>query len=1186
MEGYYNKNDDSLKFILDLVRQYSPASKEENVELIRRVRMGDMKARELIICKNIYLVLKVLNKYKKKTQTFQKADLLQEGFLGLLKAIEGYDENLGSFYTYAMKAIYTAMIKSVRDNDNIISRSHIQIISKRKYRDYIIDLKSKGLPIPDDETIKKDLGISSEMLRNIRNDENFDTKSFSDLLSLNSEENNTLEETVGALDKGYDSLIDALVDEGISAFLKINYSKFEYYVLYTRFLTDEYMNGSEVARTLGMEPNEFRYYENELLKRLKGLFDESTWSFKGTVDKDTKRLLDLGFFVITPITLDQIVRFLFVRDSLDEVEIEIYKEKYFSNVKFSPKVVAKKLSLSEDAIKDKEASLEAKIERILREQASLFEEFKKNVLEYYKKDIFEVDLGLDVHRFKKSYRYTYDVWKDKSYEEFLEFMDGREIPHDLENKLKMFFGYNDPKFSRYSITGIEEKINCIIKGVFDSSDLSKTRLYNSYVKKRRILTPLQDDSLKVYFGKMTKEEFRSLHGDRTICEYADVGYMSLYSMYFNLGDYRHRDFDAIQYKRIKKHCKVKLSKECIRVLDFFFSYKGTDLYELVSSMLGIPLEDVNLKIQSLKTQAIVAYTGSSAKREGLEPYRTYLKNNKLDLKEPTNTLLRMFLFENKSYEEIAEALSIPTRKVSIIFTTALRRIDYSRFGIFDDFVYSEALLFECIGESLFSSEVKDALREYVKTADGARVTEKYGLSDKEIGAYMTKIKALAYKKTVDATELELYEIRREISCYETENVLSIQERTVLSLYYGIKNTYNPNGEKMNTPLIGKRFGLTSATIVLCKNKALDSIKAKKAKIAKAPYDFLKKSELESFLEDPAVPIDSDDISILKAIYGVGCTPCSLEEYSRARDENIKTLRARLYNAVCTLRKYQNGEIECRVVYETDVEPYLKYFTLHDRAILEDYYKNGFTYEKIQKKYGVTFSECLNRMRNMRVYLKNLQLGYPGGLDYDYYYAHVRDKDVPFYGDKGLAMQLFHLFYEENMLVRDIIEKYYPNLNEPLVRRYISYLSIAVMKHKEKVKKSFEYSYEEVRDYYLANYKNMSLAKRKAFYDYLKSSKNRYVSVKRMQPMGIINVMLKENEDYVHLRDLSHKEIVKLLETYRNKLSHREMDWALAVLGIHSREFMKGSDQRQVLKFLADVSPSLEKKYVIMPIEQD
>ena len=77
---------------------------EETMELLRRVKQGDMEAREQLIAGNLRLVLSVIQKFSGRGENAD--DLFQVGCIGLIKAIDNFNTDLDvRFSTYGVPTI-------------------------------------------------------------------------------------------------------------------------------------------------------------------------------------------------------------------------------------------------------------------------------------------------------------------------------------------------------------------------------------------------------------------------------------------------------------------------------------------------------------------------------------------------------------------------------------------------------------------------------------------------------------------------------------------------------------------------------------------------------------------------------------------------------------------------------------------------------------------------------------------------------------------------------------------------------------------------------------------------------------------------------------------------------------------------------------------------------------------------
>ncbi len=98
-------------------------SSEENLELFKRMALGDSRAREELVNGNLKLVLSILKNFNNKVDNLD--DLFQVGCLGLVKAIDNFDISFDvKLSTYACPMILGEIKRYLRDNNALrISRS-------------------------------------------------------------------------------------------------------------------------------------------------------------------------------------------------------------------------------------------------------------------------------------------------------------------------------------------------------------------------------------------------------------------------------------------------------------------------------------------------------------------------------------------------------------------------------------------------------------------------------------------------------------------------------------------------------------------------------------------------------------------------------------------------------------------------------------------------------------------------------------------------------------------------------------------------------------------------------------------------------------------------------------------------------------------------------------------------------
>ena len=105
-----------------MTSKYKPAAQEDTYRLIEAAQKGDAEARELIVSQNIGLVKNLAMKYA--SNYYEPEDLIQVGFVGLVKAIDRFDTGFDvMFSTYAVPMILGEIKRFLRDDGRIkISR--------------------------------------------------------------------------------------------------------------------------------------------------------------------------------------------------------------------------------------------------------------------------------------------------------------------------------------------------------------------------------------------------------------------------------------------------------------------------------------------------------------------------------------------------------------------------------------------------------------------------------------------------------------------------------------------------------------------------------------------------------------------------------------------------------------------------------------------------------------------------------------------------------------------------------------------------------------------------------------------------------------------------------------------------------------------------------------------------------
>ena len=133
---------------------------EEKDELFRRIKQGDTEAREQYIKGNLRLVLSVIRRFQNSNENAD--DLFQIGCIGLMKAVDNFDDTLNvKFSTYAVPMIIGEIRRYLRDNSAIrVSRSMRDTAYRvLQVRDRLLAENQRE---PTVEQIAQELGIPRE----------------------------------------------------------------------------------------------------------------------------------------------------------------------------------------------------------------------------------------------------------------------------------------------------------------------------------------------------------------------------------------------------------------------------------------------------------------------------------------------------------------------------------------------------------------------------------------------------------------------------------------------------------------------------------------------------------------------------------------------------------------------------------------------------------------------------------------------------------------------------------------------------------------------------------------------------------------------------------------------------------------------------------------------------------------
>lgn len=168
--GYSRKSSsyDSIQMYLKEIGQYPLISASEERELAQRIEAGDEEARMLLARANLRLVVSIAKKYVGRSPDLTLLDLIQEGNLGLFKAVDKFDWNKGfKFSTYATWWIRQAITRALADQSRTIRIPVHMVETIAKYKQVLRRLSQDLGRDPMPEEIATEMGIDVEKIYTI-----------------------------------------------------------------------------------------------------------------------------------------------------------------------------------------------------------------------------------------------------------------------------------------------------------------------------------------------------------------------------------------------------------------------------------------------------------------------------------------------------------------------------------------------------------------------------------------------------------------------------------------------------------------------------------------------------------------------------------------------------------------------------------------------------------------------------------------------------------------------------------------------------------------------------------------------------------------------------------------------------------------------------------------------------------
>jgi RNA polymerase primary sigma factor len=161
-------NIDSIQIYLKEIGRVSLITSEKEIELAKKIEKGDEEAKKILTKANLRLVVSIAKKYVDRSANLTLLDLIQEGNLGLFRAVEKFDWRKGyKFSTYATWWIRQAITRALADQSRTIRVPVHMVETISKYtqikRRLLQNLGREPLP----EEIAAEMGVEKDKVYQI-----------------------------------------------------------------------------------------------------------------------------------------------------------------------------------------------------------------------------------------------------------------------------------------------------------------------------------------------------------------------------------------------------------------------------------------------------------------------------------------------------------------------------------------------------------------------------------------------------------------------------------------------------------------------------------------------------------------------------------------------------------------------------------------------------------------------------------------------------------------------------------------------------------------------------------------------------------------------------------------------------------------------------------------------------------
>lgn len=342
---------DILDLYIKEIYNYPLLSETEFQKLLEEYHNGNLKAKEIIINSNLRLVVKAAEKHCKKTTSMTLLDLIQEGNIGLTKAIESYDVSKSQFSTYARYFIEGYILNGIRKSDRIIRRPKYIYDLQHKYDNFVQKYYEINKEYPEDKILKKELNITDEVLFCLKNASIFKVDSYNKKTDSTNDTEDEIIDLLGSTSNKYDEVIQSIETFDYLNVIRDALNDLDYYLLYYRVLADESSRipPKQLARDFNVTRQRIDQKVKSILNKVRLYCRIDSYSFNKRCDT-LKAIYGKMYYRLDtkPVDPEKICLFLYLKKDLNTLEQQMLYLILIYRVKYSIEDLQQIFNLSEE----------------------------------------------------------------------------------------------------------------------------------------------------------------------------------------------------------------------------------------------------------------------------------------------------------------------------------------------------------------------------------------------------------------------------------------------------------------------------------------------------------------------------------------------------------------------------------------------------------------------------------------------------------------------------------------------------------------------------------------------------------------------------------------------------------------------------------------------------------------------